>query len=126
MSLLVGGGSVRLRTEVFENQEPTNLRFSEKTSLIVLDPIPPTPFTNNNVQSINFFNTPASGFSLSNNLPIVVNNITLVDGALVSKIENAGLRIRLDNNWITLKPKVWDGTTWNILSIKIWNGNDWI
>lgn len=48
MSLLLGGGSVKLKTDTFENGQPTGLRVADFFGFIVTNPIPePEPLPNN-------------------------------------------------------------------------------
>jgi hypothetical protein len=126
MSLLMGGGSLTLSTDRFENGEPTGLQVRDFLSTPVLDPIPVPPFESNNVQSINFFSTPASGFTLTNNLPTISKNIFMSGSGAQLRVLQSRLTIRTSQGtWITIQPFVRTTQGWNQLPVRIWTGTVW-
>jgi hypothetical protein len=128
MNLLVGGGSITLKTDTFENEQPEDLLVADELSTPVLEPIPPPPPqpVDNNVQSINFYNVVAGGFNLVNNLPIGRRQLQVTTVPLVLKISNNEIRIFVNGQWSSIQPFVWNGNSWSQIPAKIFNGIDWI
>jgi hypothetical protein len=125
MSLLMGGGSLALRTDTFANGEPTGLRVRDFLSTPVLEPIPPLPPEPNNVQSINFFGTPAGGFVLARNLRTENKNLFVSGAAAQQRVLQSSITIRVGDQWKTFSPFVRTGDGWSSLPVRIWNGSQW-
>jgi hypothetical protein len=111
MSILAGGGALKLLTDTFTNGVPAGLGVDDIIYFTVTNPIPPPAFTGNIVQSINFFAVSASGFMLSENLPNSIRTTYMVDGFAIA----------------SYKPfKYWNGDEWIDVIAKRWNGTRWI
>jgi hypothetical protein len=128
MNLLVGSGAIRLKTDEFDNQEPDGLQVSDELSMIVLEPIPQPPpeIVQNNVQSINFFNVPISGFRLSQNLSLIERQSKTTFIPLSIKIKDNDVRILVNNQWIKIQSFIWDGQNWSHIEAKVFNGSEWV
>jgi hypothetical protein len=126
--LLAGGGSLKLKTNEFENQQPDSLQVSQQLALVVLDPIPlppPEPVINN-VERINFRNTPASGFKLSNNLPIPYSQTHAANLGLTLLIQQSGIRLRSDSSWQAVPIWIWNGEHWITVTPQVFDGTTWL
>jgi hypothetical protein len=126
MTILLGGGSLALKTDTFDNGEPTGLLVRDFLSTPVLEPVPPLPPEPNNVQSINFFGKPAGGFVLSRNLRTVDKNLFFSGAAAQQQVLESSITIRTaDNKWVAFRPFVRTDSGWSSLPVRIWTGVDW-
>lgn len=128
MTLCAGGGALKLQTDFFTSGTPLQQLVQDELTCVVLEPIPPPPPEPviNNVQSINFFNVPAGGFALAQNLPVQLHDITYVEKSMTLKISLAQLRIWVGTEWRTVNVSIREGDAWLPAQVRIWSGDEWV
>ena len=91
MNLLLGGGSLKLKTDEFPNGEPSGLRVNDFFGFTVTDPIPEPEPEPNNVSGLIFLKTPYY-FTLN----FKVSRIRVWNG----------------NEWKLAGENIWNGNYW--------------
>jgi hypothetical protein len=127
MSLLIGGGALKLETETFENEEPTGLLVQNFLAFEVQDPIPaPVDPGPNEVKSLEFRKVAAYGIKLANGLKEFGRNSFYSKDIILYRRTQGTIKFRSSNKWVSVQIRRWNGASWVPSEFSIWNGKDWI
>lgn len=126
MTLRIGGGALKLRTATFENEVPANLFVNDYFSFTVIYPItPPEDPGPNEVKSLQFRQVPAYGIQLTQGLKILPITMFYPAKSLLYRKPLATLKIRKNDDWVSVNIKSWDGNVWKPVTYSIWDGSKW-
>jgi hypothetical protein len=125
MTLLTGGGSLKLRTEEIENGQPSDLLVLDRLSFTVLEPIPEPEPEPNIIQNIQFLGVPAYGANLEIGLGNRKRNQFYSKEIVLNNLVKGTLKYRIRDKWAEVQIRRWNGIEWESTHFSVWNGTSW-